>query len=209
MSTLELTCSNLVSWLVPVNWQQLAASPAVSVCVLAPVLMSLFHACSLICRPQQLHNCGSIMIGLHTCGCAGGNWPACMRITATLAATGVVPYSRTHRSKLPYFWYLLLQHGHTPLLLAAQQGHPEVVGMLLDSGAAGDARNTVRSPLELAEGSRLGPQLHAIGASTSGWAGCADVKNKASCVCTRVLSSEKLGSGHLMHGSELWMGCMQ
>jgi hypothetical protein len=149
------------------------------------------------------------MIGLHTCGCAGGNWPACMRITATLAATGVVPYSRTHRSKLPYFWYLLLQHGHTPLLLAAQQGHPEVVGMLLDSGAAGDARNTVRSPLELAEGSRLGPQLHAIGASTSGWAGCADVKNKASCVCTRVLSSEKLGSGHLMHGSELWMGCMQ
>jgi ankyrin repeat protein len=47
----------------------------------------------------------------------------------------------------------LLQLGITALHLAALNGHPEVVDVLLSLGAAVDDRNEVRAPLEVAEGS--------------------------------------------------------
>jgi hypothetical protein len=165
------------------------------------MLMSLCHVCSLICRPQQLHNCGSIMIGLPTCGCAGeaytmprswcaliGNWPACMRIQSD-------PCSDLRSLLLPHASFkapaLLLVLSDAVRLHAAATGscswpsrgggHAARLG-----GSMGCARHGAVTPGTCR--GQLGPQLHAVGAFTSGWAGCADVKNMASCVCTRVLS---------------------
>ena len=39
--------------------------------------------------------------------------------------------------------FSLMQYGHTPLIVASQNGHKEVVELLLDNGATVDQQNKV------------------------------------------------------------------
>ena len=49
----------------------------------------------------------------------------------------------------PYYWYDMMrrQYGRTPLLSASENGHKEVVQLLVDHGAETDAKNKVRGCL--------------------------------------------------------------